>query len=82
MNLKDFIEQEKKDSNLFWRLSSGIHKNMLDEAIDEIERLKSIIDLEPNTLEFACHITGHNEETIIQMYDDWLKSPERNNTKD
>jgi hypothetical protein len=48
MSLKNFIEQEKKDPYLFWKLSSGIHQNLLNEAIDEIEKLKSIIKREKN----------------------------------
>lgn len=26
-------------------------------------------------LKFICAVTGHNEETIKQMFNDWLKSP-------
>ena len=28
-------------------------------------------------IEFAKWITGHDEQTIIQMYDDWASSPAR-----
>lgn len=31
------------DPNKFWRLSTGAHENLLDEAIDEIERLQRIL---------------------------------------
>lgn len=37
MNLNEYIEKEKEDSNLFWRLSSGEHQNLLDEAIEKLE---------------------------------------------
>ena len=37
MNLNVFIEKGKEDSNLFWRLSSGEHQNLLDEAIEKLE---------------------------------------------
>lgn len=37
MPLSDYIEMEKADSNLFWRLDSGHHQNLLDEAIELIE---------------------------------------------
>jgi hypothetical protein len=39
MSLAEFIEGEKADSNLWWRLSSGDHQNLLDEAIDRIAAL-------------------------------------------
>lgn len=34
MTLNEYIERSKVDSNLFWRLPSGDHQNLLDEAID------------------------------------------------
>jgi len=40
MNLTEFLKKEKEDSNLFWRLSSGDHQNLLDEAIKRIEKLE------------------------------------------
>lgn len=40
MNLTEFIEKEKEDSNLFWRLSSGEHQSLLDQALDRIEELE------------------------------------------
>jgi len=44
MNLAEYLEAEKDDSNAFWRLSSGDHLNLLEEAVDEIERLKLEIE--------------------------------------
>jgi hypothetical protein len=29
------------------------------------------------TIEFAIYLTGHDKETIEQMYNDWLKSEAR-----
>lgn len=46
MNLKEFVEEEKKDRNLFWRLQSGEHQNLLYEALDEIERLSQPLEAE------------------------------------
>ncbi len=40
MNLSEFIEESKRDRNLFWRLQSGEHQNLLDEAIERIEELE------------------------------------------
>ena len=41
MNLKEFIEKSKEDSDLFWRLQSGEHQNLLDEAIERIYKLEN-----------------------------------------
>jgi hypothetical protein len=36
MTLDEFIEKEKDDSNLFWKLNCGEHQNLLDEAIERM----------------------------------------------
>jgi hypothetical protein len=33
-----------QDPNLFWRLSAGEHQNLLDEAIERIEKLEAEAD--------------------------------------
>lgn len=38
--IADYIEAEKLDGNLFWRIDSGHHQNLLDDAIEQIERLR------------------------------------------
>jgi hypothetical protein len=43
MNLKEFIEGEKKDSNLFWTLQSGEHQNLLYEAIEKMEETERLL---------------------------------------
>ena len=45
MNLEEYMGKEKDDPNLFWRVSDGIHLNLLDESIEEIERLRNKIDI-------------------------------------
>lgn len=42
MNLEEYIKNRKEDGNLFWRLSSGDHLNLLEEAIDRICRTEKI----------------------------------------
>ncbi len=41
MNLDEYIKARDKDDNIFWRLSSGVHQNLLDEAIYKIEELEA-----------------------------------------
>ncbi|MGK3708678.1 hypothetical protein [Arthrobacter sp. IK3] len=38
-SLSEFREMEAADSNIFWRLESGDHQNLLDEAMEEIDGL-------------------------------------------
>lgn len=40
-SLEDYRTMEAFDSNVFWRLSSGDHQNLLDAAIAEIETLRA-----------------------------------------
>ncbi len=51
MTLEQYMKED--DSNKFWRLSSGEHENLLDEAIEKMERyekaLKEIIHISDYT---------------------------------
>ncbi len=38
MNIKDYIKDN--DPNKFWRLSSGQHENLLNEALERIEAIE------------------------------------------
>ncbi len=38
ISLKQFIEQEKTDKNLFWKLNSKNHQNLLNEALEKIKK--------------------------------------------
>ena len=38
-SLDEYAALEKADPNAFWRLDSGHHQNLLDEALAEVERL-------------------------------------------
>lgn len=40
MNLQEYKEQSARDPNLWWRLSSGEHLNLFEEALDRIEELE------------------------------------------
>ena len=51
MDLKEFRQKEKEDSNLFWRLSEGERQNLLDEAMDESDRLWNAILRSPYDLD-------------------------------
>lgn len=43
-SLDEYRALEKTDSNAFWRLDSGHHQNLLDAALEEIERLRTALD--------------------------------------
>ena len=40
MTLDEFIKKYEINDNEFWILSSGEHQNLLDEAIEKIEKLE------------------------------------------
>lgn len=42
-SLAEFREMEAVDSNIFWRLESGDHQNLLDAAMEEIDELKAAL---------------------------------------
>jgi hypothetical protein len=50
MSLAEFIEGCRADSNLFWRLPSGDHQNLLEEAVDRIAELGAFV----NSLDIEC----------------------------
>ena len=63
MTLNEYMMTD--DSNAFWRLSSGDHQNLLDEAVDRMsdahQRLTSVLcDPEGNV---CCH--GSDEDRRI-----------------
>jgi len=39
--LKDYIDSD--DPNYFWRLSSGQHENLVDSAIEHIDRQQALL---------------------------------------
>lgn len=39
-SLAEYRRQAAEDSNAFWRLQSGDHLNLLEEAIEEVDRLR------------------------------------------
>ena len=41
MTLDEYITTD--DSNAFWRLSSGDHQNLLDEAIDRMSEARKLL---------------------------------------
>jgi len=63
MDLKEYIEKEKEDSNLFWKLSEGDRQNLLDEAIDRLEdREKYIKELKERIKEMADELEYYQSE--------------------
>ena len=43
MNLDAYERGSTTDSNLWWRLSSGTHLNLLDEAIDQRDECRRLL---------------------------------------
>lgn len=41
--LDQYRAMEAADSNIFWRLATGGHQNLLDEAMDQIDGLKEAL---------------------------------------
>ena len=64
MNLKEYVNKSKNDPNLFWKLQAGEIENLLDEAIEELQKCKmsnaSLADLEEVLLELANVIEADN----------------------
>ena len=50
--LKEYIETD--DGNWFWRQDSGVHMNMVDSAIEEIERLQAEVKRLRKALEYIA----------------------------
>lgn len=42
--MKEFLEAEKEDSNLWWRLSCGQHQNLFEEAVEYARGLEDMCD--------------------------------------
>jgi hypothetical protein len=68
MSLAEFIEGEKADPNLWWRLSSGDHQNLLDEAIDRSAELVAANErLRVGLQAIVDHATGANPRKLTTM---------------
>lgn len=39
--LDDFIEATSEDSNLWWRIDCGHHQNLLEEAVDRMQKAEA-----------------------------------------
>ena len=42
MTLKEFCTKYEEDENIFWRMDSGDHLNLLDEALDQLDKYKEM----------------------------------------
>ena len=43
MTLAEYVKAEAEDGNLFWRLPTGDHLNLLDAALEEIDDLRELL---------------------------------------
>jgi hypothetical protein len=58
--LDEYIASE--DRNLFWRLSSGVDQNLLDEAIERIDAVTA----ERDRLQTYCNVLGLGEDGMSE----------------
>jgi hypothetical protein len=45
--LKDFLEALARDNNLYWRIGHGHTNNLLDEAVEAIDRVRALHRKDP-----------------------------------
>jgi len=81
MDLKEFRKKYSENDNIFWTLQSGEMQNLLDEAIEIIEKYESIPLDEPIKLTevYICKIMvlGFPFATLNkQKADDWVSEDE------
>lgn len=70
MNLSEYIEQSKRDQNLFYKLQPGVIQNLLEEAIEIYENhevLKSLIDAMPKIECQECGRLLNAHENIFEQ---------------
>ena len=44
MNIREYLEQAEKDSDVWWGLSGGTQLNLFDKALEVIEELQDKIE--------------------------------------
>ena len=68
MNLSEFVKAEQQDRNLFWKLQSGDHQNLLDEALSIIEELMPFVleDYWPNCATPAYKQAVEDAKAVIK----------------
>jgi hypothetical protein len=61
VRLAEFLAGQQEDPNLFWRLSSGDHQNLLEEACDQLDAVRRQL-VEVNGIAFALQVLDDKEE--------------------
>ena len=59
MTVDEFLKQEKNDPNLWWRLSSGEHQNLFEEAVGHLNDMRVEISLLQDKI---TNLTEHLED--------------------
>jgi hypothetical protein len=54
--LAEFRKQLAEDDNAFWRLQSGDHQNLLEEALDQLDAVAKVADRIAPHAENMCRI--------------------------
>lgn len=73
--LADFRRRYEADDNEWWRLGSGDHMNLFDDALDEIDRLSA----RPDAAELKRHLAyllGQYERVIAMVRHIRMDTPE------
>jgi hypothetical protein len=69
MNLQEYLLREKADSNLWWRLSCGIHLNLFEEAAEKLDTTeRALINLQKDYDLNNCR-TNKAEQKVIELAD-------------
>ena len=68
-----FKAMEKQDFGVIWECMWVIHKEneRLHNLVKKSDSLPPVSD--SHFTEFCCFVTGHDEDTISQMYQDWKR---------
>ena len=72
--IAEYEAMEKADPNAWWRLSSGDHENLFDEARDEVERLRTELQTakaelrkDKQIMDYATTARSNMEATIAAL---------------
>jgi hypothetical protein len=78
-SLAEYRRLDAEDDNTFWRLESGHHQNLLEEAIDQIDALAADLAEERAAHEnfvsaVALHVPADGEDSAEAIIIDWIKN--------
>lgn len=79
-SLAEYRHLDAEDGNAFWRLQSGDHQNLLEEAIEEIDRLRAQLARTTESLMYSTEenerLSGSIQECGSDIHDGVFDDPE------